>query len=597
MLNKIISAIMAFFMSMSGMFYTSFNTVLDSATEMIFGLPYSSQSIKDDFFGSISDSDVEAVSEENGYVRDLIAVYIDGTLSFSEKISLFAEFGGSLVGWSTPIDLYVLRFDALTTYKMITAKCSFLERKDGVVMAMPVETFKTTLNDTPNDPFETGEINVWDESDPHGANWWLEAIDARQAWDYSSSFNKINIGIVDSGIDVEHPEFKGRVSFPSTRLENRNIQDVHGCHVAGIIGANRNNGVGIAGICDNSELICVDWYPDSLQIWYTELAIFFGFAECVKAGAKVVNLSLGTSASRTDDADNFFDNTFTPAAVSLMMASLLSKGYDFIAVQSAGNGDFYGDPIDARHNGHFCSVNESNVFTGFYNVSKSDILDRIIVVTAAENLGFGEYMQADYSNIGSTVDIAAPGESIYSCSVNGYYAHLSGTSMAAPMVTGVASLVWSVNPSFTGPEVKDIVCRSTDSVALINNTIDYYYDTEPTDYPMVNARLAVEEALLRTNSDWGIVRGSLEKGDIISFNGKNYTVDGNGEFSFVAPEGSGKALVYANGEEIGCMDIVINAGGLTMDPVFVENSVEIPEETTTSVPESTTVPETTLVNF
>jgi hypothetical protein len=141
MINKIVSGIMAFFMSMSGMFYTSFNTVLDSATEMIFGLPYSSQSIKDDFFNSISDSDVEAVSEENGYVKDLIAVYIDNDLSFSEKISLFAELGGVLVGWSTPIDLYVLRYDAMTTYRMVTAKCTQLERKNGVVMAMPVETF------------------------------------------------------------------------------------------------------------------------------------------------------------------------------------------------------------------------------------------------------------------------------------------------------------------------------------------------------------------------------------------------------------------------------------------------------------------------
>ena len=323
------------------------------------------------------------------------------------------------------------------------------------------------------------------------------------------------------------------------------------------------------------------------------LAIFFGFSECVKAGAKVVNLSLGTSSSRTDDSDNFIDNTFTPAAVSLMMASLISKGYDFIAVQSAGNGDFYGDPIDARHNGHFCSVNESNVYTGLYNVSKSEILDRIIVVTAAENLGNEMYMQPDYSNIGPNVDIAAPGESIYSCSVNSFYTYLSGTSMAAPVVTGVASLVWSVNPSLTGPQVKDIVCSSTDSIARYNDRAGYY-DTELTDYPMVNARLAVEEALLRTNNNWGRVTGSVINASVISYNGNEYTVDGNGEFSFVAPEGSGRAIVYDyNGDEVGYMDIIVTAGETTENSELIDIPEVVPDESTTALYEPTTVPETT----
>ena len=278
-----------------------------------------------------------------------------------------------------------------------------------------------------------------------------------------------------------------------------------------------------------------------------------------------------------------------------MMASLISKGYDFIAVQSAGNGDFYGDPIDARHNGHFCSVNESNVYTGLYNVSKSEILDRIIVVTAAENLGNEMYMQPNYSNIGPRVDVAAPGDSIYSCSVNSFYTYHSGTSMAAPVVTGVASLVWSVNPSLTGPQVKDIVCSSTDSVARFNDRAGYY-DTELTVYPLVNARLAVEEALLRTNNNWGKVTGSVTNASVISYNGNEYTVDGNGEFSLVAPEGSGRAVVYDyNGDEIGYMDITVTAGETTENSELIDIPEVVPDESTTALYEPTTVPETTQV--
>lgn len=586
MLTKVVSVIMSVFMSMTGMFYSSFNTVIDSVSEMLFGIPCTTQAVKDDFFDEITDTDVVSVDEENGYVEDLVAVFIDGELSFSKKLALFSSFGGTLIGWSAPIDLYVFRFLPMT-YNQVRSKCSSLESKDGVVLAVPVETFRSTLNAVPNDPFDTDEAIVWDELNPHGSNWWLEAVDARQAWDYSDYFSRINIGLVDAGFDINHPELSGRISFPSNRLANRNSANVHGCHVAGIIGANRNNGIGISGICNNSELICVDWYPDLLQFWNTELAIFFGFAECVKAGAKVVNLSLGTSNSKKNDNGSFIDDVFGPACVSLMMSSLLSKGYDFVAVQSAGNGDYYGDPIDAKHNGHFSSVNENNIFTGLYDVSKADILNRIIVVASADNLGNGEYMQSPYSNTGRRIEIAAPGDDIYSCSVDGKYTYLSGTSMAAPVVTGIASLVWSVNPSFTGAQVKDIVCSSTDSIVKINDRADYFYDNELCDYPMVNAKLSVEEALLRSNSDWGRVTGNVlcdESVSEIVCGGVSHTVLSDGSYSFVAPEGySSLKVIDSNGNEIGEIEVLIEAGATVEAPDF-ENAPEPPEEElTTSV--------------
>ncbi len=592
MLTKVVSVVMSVFMSLTGMFYSSFNTVLDSVSEMFFGIPCTSQAVKDDFFDEITDTDVISVDEENGYVEDLVAVFIDGNLSFSKKLAMFSSFGGTLIGWSAPIDLYVFRFLPMT-YNQVRAKCNSLESKDGVVLAVPVETFRSTLNAAPNDPFDTDEVIIWDELYPRGSNWWLEAVDARQAWDYSDYFSRINIGLVDAGFDLNHPEFYGRISFPSGRLANRNSANVHGCHVAGIIGASRNNGIGISGLCDNSELICVDWYPDALQFWNTELAIFFGFAECVKAGAKVVNLSLGTSNSKKDDNGSFFDDVFSPACVSLMMSSLLSKGYDFLAVQSAGNGDYYGDPIDAKHNGHFSAVNENNIFTGLYDVSKSDILNRIIIVSSADNLGGGEYMQSLYSNTGHRVDIAAPGDDVYSCSTDGNYTYLSGTSMAAPVVTGIASLVWSVNPSFTGAQVKDIVCSSTDSIVKINDRFDYYYDNELCDYPMVNAKLSVEEALLRTNSDWGRVTGKVVCDEDVSeivCDGVSHTVLSDGSYSFVAPEGySSLSILDENGDEIGTVDVIIEEGATVEAPDF-ENTPEPPaEETTTAIDISTEV--------
>lgn len=572
MLIKIVSVIISFAITVTGFAYNSLSNIIDAASEMLFGIPYTIDAIKSDFFEDIKDADVIQVDSESGFVKDLLAVFVDENMSFSEKLSLFNTCGGILVGWCAPADLYVIRY-APMTYSQVLSKCEALEEKSGVALAIPVSTYKTQSDFTPNDEFDVEDESFeWDELNPSGSNWWLEAVQARQAWDYSDYFSRINIGIVDAGFDTAHPELEDRISFPSNRHARRNYADIHGTHVAGIIGASKNNEIGISGICDNSELICVDWEPDILQIWHTELAIFFGFSSLVQAGAKAVNFSLGISTSRTDDSRGFMDRVFTPAAVSLMMASLLSKGYDFVAIQSAGNGDYYGDPMDADYNGHFAAINESNVFTGFTGISADEILDRIIVVAGADNNGGGTYTQAEYTNVGSAVSVAAPGTDIYSCSTFGEYEYLSGTSMSAPIVTGIASLVWSVNSDFSGAEVKEIVCSSTEAVAAVNTSVDYYYDVELLDYPMVNAKLAVEEAIKRTDSSVGTVSGKIVGGDAaeIVFNETSHTVFSDGSYEFVAEEGSGIAKVLdSNGAEIGSFDMALTAGAETQISDYV----------------------------
>ena len=159
--------------------------------------------------------------------------------------------------------------------------------------------------------------------------------------------------------------------------------------------------------------------------------------------------------------------------------------------------------------------------------------------------------------------------------------------MAAPVVTGIASLVWSVNPSFTGAQVKDIVCSSTDSIVKINDRADYFYDNELCDYPMVNAKLSVEEALIRSNYDWGRVTGNVlcdERVSEIVCGGVSHTVLPDGSYSFVAPEGySSLKVIDLNGNEIGEIEVLIEAGATVEAPDF-ENAPEPPEEEmTTSV--------------
>ena len=251
-------------------------------------------------------------------------------------------------------------------------------------------------------------------------------------------------------------------------------------HVAGTIGAISNNGIGLIGINCKAKIYggsCSD--AGSSKLYGSK--INHNLAELVQSGAKVLNGSFGSAAS-SSKTDASVLSSGTDAANR--MAKLLAEGYDFIFVQSAGNSN-----CDARYNGRFCSV-EGNTPVSVDGITIQDILNRKIVVANAENAGNGTYQLRSSSGWGENVDIAAPGTSIYSATTNSGYALMSGTSMAAPHVTGVVSLVWSANPDLTAPEVKEIVVNSTcDTVASVNA------DDPVSEYKMLNAKLAVESAL------------------------------------------------------------------------------------------------------
>ena len=573
MFSKIIAIIMSLIMSVSGTAFSLLGTAIDSIFELVCGIPYTSSALKDDFLNAIEVENVGFIDSETGYVKDTLAVFIDPDLSFYDRLDVLKSFGGTVIGWCAPAELYIIKTFGMTHDEALE-RCEKIQATEGVALAMPLYLSKTEEQVTPDDPFDyeiaddfinTENPIVWDELNPGGRNWWLEAIHAREAWDYESYFQPVNIGVLDSGFDVTHPELEGKISFPNSKRAQKNRSSAHGCHVAGIIAANRNNATGISGICDNANLICVDWNPDLFQFWFTEIAIYFGFTEVVQAGAKVINLSLGISSSVTNDKASYYDRRLKPMATTLTMASLLSKGYDFVVVQSAGNGNSLGLPIDSTNNGHFTAVTENNVYTGKHDVSTEEILGRILSVSAANNGMYGTYYLAGYSNVGKYVDIAAPGTDIFSCCDPWYgeYTYMSGTSMSAPCVTGVAGLIWSVNPDFTGIEVADILVNSTDTVAKISEFNVYIYDLDVMEYPMLNAKLAVEEAIRRTDDTVGTIKGIVlaEGADLIEFGGISYTVLSDGSFSFVAPAGNGVAVIKnASGEEIGSFELDFTAG-------------------------------------
>ena len=559
-MTRILSLILSLIMTITS---GGFTTFADRIVQVITGVPVSSSAVSDDFLADVSSDDVVKIDEGSGILKHYIIVYISPEASFFEKVKFFSSNGLALAGWYCPADMYVA-FCAETKPEKLQSFCTKLMEENGIVsFASPVSSSEVCDQYIPDDPFSTEQD--WSDYYISGDNWWLEATDAWLAWDYSAYFSKVRLGVVDSGVYPYHEDLENKVYFPSMAEASRNSFGSHSTHVAGIIGANHNNAIGIAGICDNCEMVFVDWQPNGSQFWISDLHILFGLMKTVKTGAKAINFSLGSAGNIKKSKGSDFIAKLDAMVYSAAISSLLSKGYDFVVIQSAGNGNKSGAAVDAFYNGTFCPITVDNAYSVSDSVSAQDIVDRIIVVGAAYGNRSSGFKQADFSDIGSQVSVAAPGVSIYSTDLTEEkYSYKSGTSMSAPMVTGIAGLVWSVNPDFTGAEVKDIICSSTCDVAAAAD-IKTYPELNYGELPMVNALLSVEEALDRTYQ-----MGRVE-GRFVSVNGDetvtliqdgaetDFAVRHGGRFSFLAKEGQA-TIRFKDGDKVVENDIVISRG-------------------------------------
>jgi len=467
---------------------------------------------EEDFETPPAPQDVVELAPGLSYIKDeLFVFFAPGTL-YPRCRSIIEEIGGTIIGRQLFFNRYTVRVEN-ADIETLAAVCERLQAEESVVFASPNISHEIrSAAVTPTDPWKERDgkgalvdnTKGWSESKPDGSNWWLEAVQAPSAWENNGKTSAITIGVLDSGFAVSHEDLKGRISFPDKTYEEQNRGDSHGTHVAGIIAANPNNSLGITGLNWKAKLLCVDWEPLSgKQSWDTDQKMYLGFIAAVMGGAKVVNFSVG--ATMTMFARNPFLKFFHQLSVKLesftyayAMASLLKQGYDFLVVQSAGNGSLDGLSVDSKMNGLFCSIQDDTPFVGLLGVKKAEMFNRIIVVASAENLGSNKYRQSVFSNAGDKVDIAAPGTNVFSCvdpdSYGEKYDYLDGTSMAAPIVSAIAGMVWSINPKLTGPQVKAIVCDKKNTRYDVADNTDVNHPLKNT-YRMVNADLAVKAAI------------------------------------------------------------------------------------------------------
>lgn len=203
----------------------------------------------------------------------------------------------------------------------------------------------------------------------------------------------------------------------------------HGTHVSGIIAGIRDNGVGIEGIADNVRIMAVKVVPDGDE---RDKDVALGIRYAVDNGAKIINMSFGKGFSPNKE---WVDDAIRYAQ---------SKGV--LLVHAAGNDGSNNDEVE-------------NFPKDTYN--DGTVADNVLTVGAMGN-GRGNSKVAPFSNYGKKeVDVFAPGVQIYSTIPGGNkYGSASGTSMAAPVVAGVAALVLSYYPELSARQLKQILEKS-----------------------------------------------------------------------------------------------------------------------------------------
>ena len=295
-----------------------------------------------------------------------------------------------------------------------------LEALPGVEYAEP--NYYAYAQETPNDP-------------AFGNQWGLQKIHAPEGWDFTRGSSSVVIAVIDTGIDGTHQDLADKVmagynfvADPDVAIPAHSNSDdnYHGTHVAGIAAAMTDNGVGVAGVSWESLLMPVKVLNASGKGSYENVAL--GVRYAADHGAKVINMSLGGD----EDSQTLRD------------AVEYAYGKGCLLLAASGNYGWSTLLYPARYD-HVMGVGRTD---------QNDV-------------------RYSTSNYGTGLNVMAPGSSIYSTMPGNSYGYLSGTSMSCPFASGLAALVWAVEPDASNDAVQAYIQEN--AVDLGASGWDPYY--------------------------------------------------------------------------------------------------------------------------
>lgn len=390
--------------------------------------------------------------------------------------------------------------------------------------------FLYELQFTPNDP-------------SYSQQYALTKISAPAAWDISQGDTNVVIGIVDTGVDWDHPDLNANIwrnwnEIPGNGIDDDNngfIDDFigwdfgglngtpdnnpvedrpdHGTHVAGISSAVTNNGIGVASIGFKCKIMAVKASRDDLRNSQGQALIAYGYEGIIYAaenGADIINLSWGGS------------------------------GYSIFSQQTINYATSLGALVVAA-----CGNSNSSGY--FYPAA----YDNVLAVASTTQTD----AKSSFSNFGYYVDVSAPGSSIYNTWFNDTYATLSGTSMASPLTAGLAGLVKSHFPNYSPAQIGQVIRVTSDNINSINPS---YVDL------LGKGRINAASALSQTNAK--SVRGvsftfsdELGDNDGIFEPGEQITLSVN-FINYLSPVSSLTVTLTAQSSAVNVTNGIYNAG-------------------------------------
>lgn len=365
-------------------------------------------------FRSASAASSPQHTQDQAHASTVLVHFSNGS-SPDARAALIAQMGGELVAWMPQIGVAEVRVPQGATVSVAAASVAALPAAANGLVTSAEADGPISATYSPNDP------DFSDETMSYG----LRQIDALDAWNIVTGSQQIVIAVIDSGINAKHPEFAGRL-VPGYDFTDKDSQpeDIsgHGTHVAGIIAAALDNRQGIAGVCPNCRLMPIK-VLDKYNVGTWSL-LAQGILFAADHGARIINISVGA------------------AIPSQTVQSAISYAIETgaVIVAAAGNNDSDQPFYPAAYDG--------------------------VIAVGATTRNDKRWEKSDY---GSYIDLVAPGDVIYSTYNNLHniyhgYTYMSGTSMAAPFVSGVAGLLLSVAPKLSADDVTQALILGVDDL-------------------------------------------------------------------------------------------------------------------------------------
>ncbi|WP_160690384.1 S8 family peptidase [Clostridium sp. C2-6-12] len=319
-----------------------------------------------------------------------------------------------------------------------------------------VQIIKPIDRTTVNNDFALKDVeknnNVTVNDPGYKYQWYIPYTKSDKAWSLVNQKREIKVAVLDTGVDYTHPDLRNKVLFDEGYNfvgNNRNVMDYdgHGTHVSGIIAAEANNSIGLAGVTGNLDVKILPIKVLNADGEGDTTSIVKGILYAVDSGADIINLSLGARYK-----------------IDLLGEAIeYAKSKGVFVVTASGN--------DNENSDNFSPAGD-----GGYTV-------------AAMNYN---YKKASFSDYGNSVKAAAPGVKILSTVPGGYEAW-DGTSMAAPVVSGIAAMLKAEKPDLTPAQLEQVLNSTATDIM-------YKGKDQATGYGLVNAYEAVKKVKTMENN-------------------------------------------------------------------------------------------------